>query len=118
VGENPSGTTNLSYNKTWYDDNRSKCKKWVQTRVKALRRFVASIKASNPCTDCGEYFPSVCMDFDHVAGKERNLAEGVRNGWSEERLLTEIGRCELVCSNCHRIRTFCPRSEKDITVVS
>ena len=54
--------------------------------------------------DCGERFPSECMDFDHVRGSKLHR---VSHMWSmsDEKFSTEIAKCELVCSNCHRTRT-------------
>lgn len=69
------------------------------------QRIVNELKQS-PCLDCGERFPSVCMDFDHVRGEKRiGIAKMVVQTFSVENLLEEIAKCELVCSNCHRIRT-------------
>ena len=72
---------------------------WRKRRIEWMR----SLK-SVPCMDCGGVFPPVCMDFDHVRGVKRyNIS------WAKERslseLLEEIAKCEIVCSNCHRIRT-------------
>jgi hypothetical protein len=73
-----------------------------------LRELIAAAKHV-PCADCGGTFPAVCMDFDHVGGdKDRNVADMVRRAVSSARLLAEIAKCEVVCSNCHRIRTFSP----------
>jgi hypothetical protein len=59
-----------------------------------------------PCLDCGRKFPRVAMDFDHVRGeKKRGIAQMVNGAWSIETLLAEIAKCELVCANCHRVRT-------------
>jgi len=57
-----------------------------------------------PCTDCGGSFPPECMDFDHVRGaKLFNLSScGTRN---PDVVAEEIGKCDLICANCHRIRT-------------
>jgi lysyl-tRNA synthetase class I len=45
------------------------------------------------------------MDFDHVRGrKQANVAELI-NTLSKKRLDEEIAKCEIVCSNCHRVRT-------------
>lgn len=57
----------------------------------------------NPCTDCGMKFHPVCMDFDHIKEKTYNVS--LMKGFGVEALKKEISKCELVCSNCHRIRT-------------
>ena len=58
-----------------------------------------------PCADCGGVFPPYVMDFDHVTGeKELNVSRALRV--SVARMLAEIAKCEVVCSNCHRIRTY------------
>lgn len=63
-------------------------------------------KESNPCADCGGFFPHYVMDFDHVRGvKSGGIAQGARN-WPKAKLAEEIAKCDLVCANCHRIRTF------------
>jgi hypothetical protein len=47
------------------------------------------------------------MDFDHLDGdtKDFNIASFKVLGLSWHSVLLEIDKCELVCSNCHRIRT-------------
>lgn len=45
------------------------------------------------------------MDFDHVNGKEFNLSVAAKTGISMARVMREIGKCDVVCSNCHRMRT-------------
>jgi hypothetical protein len=45
------------------------------------------------------------MDFDHVRGtKQFNLA--LPAGWTYGEILEEIAKCDVVCSNCHRVRTY------------
>jgi hypothetical protein len=44
------------------------------------------------------------MDFDHVRGEKLFvIGEHVRRAHND--LLMEIAKCELVCANCHRVRT-------------
>jgi len=62
-----------------------------------------------PCMDCGGKFPSVCMDFDHVRGKKSFTIAGVMH-YKLERLLAEIAKCDVVCANCHRLRTASRKS--------
>jgi hypothetical protein len=46
------------------------------------------------------------MDFDHREGEEKagTIASQVCN-WSWEKIKAEVAKCDVVCSNCHRIRT-------------
>lgn len=59
-----------------------------------------------PCTDCSETFHPFVMDWDHLGDKDRDVADLIMKGWSKRRILEEIAKCELVCSNCHRMRTW------------
>ena len=61
-----------------------------------------------PCADCGGRYPTCAMDLDHVQGaKEFKVSEAVQRcyGLVFERVRAEIAKCEVVCANCHRIRT-------------
>jgi L-lysine 2,3-aminomutase len=70
------------------------------------REAVAKLK-NNPCTDCKMTYPSYVMDFDHVneGDKVMNVAKLISQDYPLRVILEEIDKCELVCSNCHRIRT-------------
>jgi hypothetical protein len=61
---------------------------------------------ANPCTDCGETDISV-LEFDHRdrALKELTVAELITQGYSLERVMREIAKCDVRCANCHRRRT-------------
>ena len=67
--------------------------------------FFWSLKKDKPCVDCGFIFPPVCMDFDHIDPKTKFKSPAQLTG-NKKKLLEEITKCELVCSNCHRIRTL------------
>lgn len=61
---------------------------------------------SEPCSDCWQKFDPVCMDFDHVRGDKKY---GIASIWRDrdiEKVKDELSKCDLVCSNCHRIRTY------------
>jgi hypothetical protein len=55
------------------------------------------------CTDCGYRTHPEALDFDHVDGKRFTISRAVAHSWDD--LLAEIDKCEVVCSNCHRVRT-------------
>lgn len=76
-----------------------------QRRRKRAVEYVSALK-SQPCSDCHLTYPDVCMDFDHVLpGKAADVSALVARGSTLSRIAKEIALCELVCSNCHRIRT-------------
>jgi hypothetical protein len=97
------------YNKQWYLANKDKHKNDAKVNNKKYRQeiqdLINKIKA-NPCTDCKNTFPSYVMDFDHLRDKEFNIAKATRLHLSKSKVLKEIKKCELVCANCHRERTF------------
>lgn len=57
-----------------------------------------------PCMDCKNTYPYYVMDFDHRENKEFDVSRGHQVG--KQRVLDEIAKCDVVCSNCHRIRTW------------
>lgn len=63
--------------------------------------------------DCGLTFPSCVMQFDHrnAETKVREIARMVRHTVSLERLKAEVAKCDLVCANCHAIRTWITRKK-------
>lgn len=74
--------------------------------LKARRLALIHEMKSRPCADCGGVFDPVCMDFDHRPGEVKLFGIGGKNSMSLERFLAEAAKCDVVCSNCHRIRTF------------
>lgn len=90
----------------WARENREHCEQLKAQHIASRQRLVEEIKADRECADCQNCFPPVCMDFDHVRGEKRlSISEMVRTGYSEKSILEEIDKCDLVCANCHRIRT-------------
>ena len=70
--------------------------------------WLRSLKDGRPCTDCGRVFDPQVMQWDHLPGLEK-LGDIGGDSWAgrtEEEILSEIAKCELVCTNCHTIRTF------------
>ncbi len=80
-----------------------KDKRYKRAALVERRRLLASLK-NKPCADCGGTFPSYVMDFDHVRGRKETNVSGMI-GCKMERLLGEVSKCDVVCANCHRIRT-------------
>lgn len=77
----------------------------------SLAEYVRELRANTPCMDCGVNHPWYVMEFDHRDGaesKEHRIPYLVNRG-SRKRLLEEIAKCDLVCANCHSVRTHMRR---------
>ena len=71
------------------------------------REYVRKIKEENPCVECSEYYHYSQMDFDHIGGKKKhNIARVANSAVSIKTIKDELRKCELVCANCHRLRTW------------
>lgn len=79
---------------------------YKQAAVERAREYVLQAKWEGVCEDCGGEYPAAAMDFDHVRGEKRAaVSQLVRYGYSTTAIQAEIDKCELVCANCHRLRT-------------
>lgn len=66
--------------------------------------LLSLFKSDESCADCKKKFPPECMDFDHIRGDKEFLVSEAETK-NPQRVQKEVEKCELVCSNCHRIRT-------------
>ena len=78
---------------------------YQRTKVQNLRAEFIALKEADPCLDCGVSYPYYVMEYDHVRGEKKErlnrlVARGARKAAYEE-----LEKCELVCANCHRVRT-------------
>ncbi len=79
-------------------------------RRHSVRDYVMKMK-SVPCLDCGRLYPEcgfTVMEFDHIPERGRklfNIGAKVRKKVTLEEMIAEIAKCEVVCANCHRVRT-------------
>ena len=92
------------YSKNHYRENKRKYLDSNSRRRTLLKEYVNGIKANTPCTDCHVQYPYYVMDFDHLRDKTALIKKFVRDN-NKSGLEIEIKKCELVCANCHRIRT-------------
>ena len=78
----------------------------------ALRDLMAAAR-DVPCADCGGRWPHYVMQFDHIGSdKEFTVSLAVRRALSVARVQAEIDKCEVVCANCHALRTHRRRAER------
>jgi len=82
--------------------------------LKGAGKLISSVLASwfktVPCMDCGSLYPYHIMDFDHRPEELKSFGLAKIGGRlvNKDRMikvLSEIAKCDYVCSNCHRNRT-------------
>lgn len=76
----------------------------------ARQAVLAAIRAakSRPCMDCERSYPLFVMQFDHRPGERKSFTiSRIPSGVVSRPLLdAEIQKCDVVCANCHAIRTY------------
>ena len=88
------------------DPERFRAKSRIAMQQSRKTRGLIIQEAKNrPCADCGQRFPYFVMDFDHRNGNKA-FAIGRRDNRRLEKLKQEIAKCDVVCANCHRMRTY------------
>lgn len=94
----------LKYKKTHKAQIKVRNKVYNDNKHIVNRVFIDGYK-NKPCVDCDMTFNYICMDFDHINphNKLGSIASIVLR--SQKYIFNEIQKCELVCANCHRIRT-------------
>jgi len=92
----------------WYQDNKASHIQHVAENKKAdkdrARRYILDYLSTHPCVDCGESDPIV-LEFDHVRGKNKDIARLVMDGYSIDTIQREIDLCQVRCRNCHARKT-------------
>lgn len=97
--------------KRHYEANKAKyvkrAREWNDKQRARKRKFVIRVKSKLSCMDCKQSYHHSVMEFDHVRGEKLfNIGNQGRNYVTMKKLKDEIRKCELVCANCHRMRTW------------
>ncbi|TXH11668.1 MAG: hypothetical protein E6R04_01065 [Spirochaetes bacterium] len=83
-------------------ENRASRKKQIARN----REYIASILLDSKCMDCG-YSNWIALELDHRNPTEKHdaVTRMVNDGVMLERIKAEVAKCDVVCANCHAIRT-------------
>jgi hypothetical protein len=94
------------YAAAYYVENRAKRVTYNARQRREAAAWYLSLKAGRSCTDCGSVFHPTAMQWDHPPGVEKVADVAAMYRGSRARVLAEIAKCELVCANCHALRTY------------
>jgi len=85
--------------------HRAYRQEYHKTHIIAVQQHVNLLKSYGVCAKCGHSFHPAAMDYHHRDPKKKETAIStlVNRGASIERIDEEIAKCDLMCSNCHRI---------------
>lgn len=88
-------------------DQATKTLNRQRDRRNKIVSYIQEVKSKATCMDCGESYPYYVFDFDHRPGelKSFNIAIEAKHH-TLEIVKAEIAKCDIVCSNCHRVRTW------------
>lgn len=97
----------LAYARAYRNKHLEKARSKFQKHRVDLREEIQSLKEAAGCQDCKGMFPYYVLDFDHREGTEKisdvsKIAASLRR----DMVMEEIKKCDVVCANCHRVRTF------------
>ena len=92
-------------------DCRRCLSKTYNRRYYANRDFIVEYKLARGCADCGFNGHPSALEFDHLPQFEKHEAISRLVLGNRGPLEAEIAKCEVVCANCHRIRTAERRQE-------
>jgi hypothetical protein len=95
------------YYKGSKDGKQSHCKKCDNTRKNTQRAKIRNdftiYKKTLSCAHClvDDYR---VLDFHHTSDdKDFNVSKMVSSGHSIKSIMLEVDKCQVLCSNCHRI---------------
>lgn len=107
----PSSRDQRPYNVRYYQRNRQREIDRVMTRQRATLEFLRQLRRV-PCMDCGGTFQPHQMDFDHRDPASKAFQVTDRLLAPRHRLLQEVAKCDIVCANCHAVRTYALQGER------
>jgi len=92
------------YSRTYYEKNKQNVIKKINVKKKAHKTWFVNFKKQLSCVTCGFDHPAA-LDFHHVEQKKSNrkLHKLISDGHTKKRILAEIEKCVVLCSNCHRV---------------
>jgi len=105
--------TEYYVNKGCIGGRNPRCKKCVRDRhaggraerAKRDRAYFQQVKLDRGCTDCGYASHPAALEFDHLPGFMKRYRIATMAGMRRSLIDEEIAKCEVVCANCHRVRT-------------
>jgi transcription elongation factor Elf1 len=93
------------YDKARYKRMYAEKSRRQEERRTELREWFAELKSTLKCGRCPENHPA-CLQFHHLRDKTIEVSCMIGMGYGKENILKEIGKCVILCGNCHAKEHF------------
>jgi hypothetical protein len=94
----------------WPSGGKSDRIEYRRKRAKAQADLLDQLR-DTPCHDCGGRFALYVMQFDHRDPTTKtHLVSQMIGHAGTARILAEVAKCDIVCANCHRQRSYVQRT--------
>src|SRR5947207_14446937 len=95
------------YDRQYHSKNVAKRRRQARLRHASFVAWFRALKTNTPCADCGGSFHPAAMNWDHLPGTHKIADVGsLVTMHSYGAVMREIQKCELVCANCHAVRSY------------
>ena len=99
--------------------NRCLYVRYTRPNAEAKTKAVQDYKTAVGCVDCGFNSHPAALQFDHCVGSDKKFNIGEKVGSrSMDAIWEEVAKCDVVCANCHAIRTANRRQRVEIEVAA
>lgn len=93
-----------------YQNDCNECRK---ASLRKNKQFISILvkrwKLFKGCANCDFKAEHSCqLDIDHIVPKRSsgNDRQAINTSWSKVRLKKELSKCQVLCANCHRLKTY------------
>lgn len=103
-----------NYDAKYFEANAVVKTQSATARKRDILTWYRKLKDGKPCQaglqGCsGGPYHFCQLDFDHIPGrgsKFMDVSKMVRLGYEKSKIQAEIEKCQLICKNCHSMRTM------------
>ena len=87
-------------------DSKVNVSKAMRDAYMTDQEALQAYKEKMGCIDCAKDFPHYVLEFDHRPEfKKFGVVSRILKKYGPEKAWEEVAKCDVVCSNCHKLRT-------------
>jgi len=82
------------------------CREAAKRSQKRNAKIIKDEKLKRGCEQCGYKGHHAALDFDHIDPKTKRRDIAKMHTTNIKALREEMEKCQVLCANCHRIKTY------------